>query len=66
MPKKGQTSVTHISTCIFQGFLRNLVFRSVAFVTKQLWDILDVFFSLTRLYFCPIKILLIISHKISQ
>jgi len=37
-------SVTHFSTCIFQG-LKNIVFRSVALVTKKLWDILDFFFT---------------------
>ena len=43
MPKKGQKnekniffvlnkyqSVTHVSTCIFQGFFKNIVFRSAA------------------------------------
>ena len=28
--------MTHISTSIFQGFFKNIVFRSVALVTKKL------------------------------
>ena len=48
MSKKGSKkifffvlSVTHVSTCNFQGLFNNIVFRSVAFVTKKLWAILD-------------------------
>ena len=32
--KKSQ-SVTHVSTCIFQGLFKNIVFRSVSVVTKK-------------------------------
>ena len=32
-------SMTHVSTSIFQGFFRNIRFRSVALVTKKLWAI---------------------------
>ena len=46
-------SVTHVSTCIFQGLFKNIVFRSVALVTKKLWAILD-FFSQTGLFFRPV------------
>ena len=28
-------SVTHVSTCIFQGLFKNRVFRSVALVTQK-------------------------------
>jgi len=28
-------SVTHVSTCIFQGLFKNMVFRSVDLVTKS-------------------------------
>ena len=42
-------SVTHVSTCIFQGLFKNIAFRSVALVTKKLWAILD-FFSQTGLF----------------
>ena len=38
-------SATHVSTCIFQGLFKNIVFRSVALVTKKLWAILDFFFT---------------------
>ena len=62
MPKKGSKnflffvlnkyqSVTHVSRCIFQGLFKNIVFRSVAFVTKKLWAILDVFLTQTLFYF---------------
>ena len=44
-------SVTHVSTCIFQGLFKNIVFRSEALVTKKLWDILDFF--LHTLEFLP-------------
>ena len=40
--KKNQI-VTHVSTSIFQGLPKNVVFRSVALVTKKLWGILDFF-----------------------
>ena len=36
--------MTHVSTFIFQGLYKNIVFRSVALVTKKLWAILDFFF----------------------
>ena len=36
-------SVTHVSTSIFQGLLKNIVCRSVV-VTKKLWAISDLFF----------------------
>ena len=36
-------SVTHVSTCIFQGRFKNIVFRSAALVTKKLLAILDFF-----------------------
>jgi len=42
-------SVKHVSTCIFQGLFKNIVFRSIALVTKKLWAILD-FFSKTGLF----------------
>ena len=34
--------VTHVSTCIYQGLFKNIVFRSVALVTKKLGAILKV------------------------
>ena len=37
MPKKGQ-SVTHVSTPIFYGLFKNIVFRSVALVIKNILD----------------------------
>ena len=39
-------NVTHVSTCIFQ-----VVFRSVALVTKKLWAILDLFFHKPDIFF---------------
>ena len=30
----------YVSTCIFQGHFKNIVFRSVALVIKKLWAIL--------------------------
>ena len=54
MPKKGQISeknntfcfvlnnyqsVTHVSICIYQGFFKNIVFRSVALVTKKIFGL---------------------------
>ena len=36
-------SVTHVSTLIFQGLLKNIVFRFVALVLKNLCAILDFF-----------------------
>jgi len=36
--------MTHVSTGIFQGLLKNIVFRFVALVTERLWAIL-VFFT---------------------
>ena len=64
MPKKSQKnvknifyflknkyqSVTHVSTPIFQGLFKNIVFRSVALVIKKLWAILDFFFTNFRLF----------------
>ena len=56
MPKKGKKMkkkiyvlkkyqrLTHVSTCIFQGLFKNMVFSSVALVTKKLWTILDILF----------------------
>ena len=35
--------VTHVSTFIFQGLFKNIVFRSGALVIKKLWAILDFF-----------------------
>ena len=46
-------SVTHVSTCIFQGLFKNIVLRSVALVTKKLWAILDFFFT-DRTFFRPV------------
>ena len=43
-------SVTHVSTSIFQGLFKNIVFRSVALVIKKLWAILDFFFTNSRLF----------------
>ena len=34
-------SVTHVSTLIFQGIFKNIVFRSVASVKRKVWTILD-------------------------
>ena len=54
MPKKSQKNVkniflfksgTHVSTPIFQGLFKNIVFRSVALVIKKLWAILDFFYT---------------------
>ena len=45
-------SVTHVSTLIFQGLFKNIVFRSVALVIKKLWAILD-FFLPTRDFLPP-------------
>ena len=36
-------SVAHASTSIFQGLFKNKVFRSLAFVTKKLWAILNFY-----------------------
>ena len=38
--------MTHVSTPIFQGLFKNIVFRSVAVVIKKLWAILDFFYTL--------------------
>ena len=45
MPRKKvkNHNVTHVSTSIFQGLFKNIVFRSVAFDIKLLWAILDLF-----------------------
>ena len=54
MPKKGSKNekknfvlnkYQSFYTCIFQGLFKNIVFRSVALVTKKLWAILDFFHS---------------------
>jgi len=37
----------------FYGLLKNIVFRSVAFVAKKLWAILDFFFT-DRTFFHPV------------
>jgi len=37
-------SVTHVSTCNFQGLFKNIVFRSVALVTKKFWANFRFFF----------------------
>ena len=42
--------MTHVSTAIFQGLFKNIVFRSVAFVIKKLWAILDFFCTLQTFY----------------
>ena len=42
--------MTHVSTPIFQGLFKNIVFRSVALVIKKLWAILDFFFTNSRLF----------------
>ena len=47
-------NVTHISTSIFQGLLKNIVFSSVALVVKKLWAILDFFFYTDRTCYRPI------------
>ena len=36
-------SVTHVSTSFFHGLFKNIVCRSLPFVTKKLWAILDFF-----------------------
>ena len=74
-------SATHVSTCIFQGLFKNIVFRSVALVTKKLWAILDFFFTdwtflspctlpykLKKIFFYKksFKLLFIKTHKISR
>ena len=56
--------MTHVSTSIFQGLFKNIVFRSVALVLKKLWAILDFFLHtpdfLLPMYF---KLLFIKSKK---
>ena len=42
--------MTHISLSIFQGLFRNVVFRSVATVTKKWWAILDFLVTWTELF----------------
>ena len=42
--------MTHVSTPIFQGLLKNIVFRSVALVIKKLRAILDFFYTLRTFY----------------
>ena len=41
--KNKYQSVTNVSTFIFQGLFKNIVFRSVALVIKKLLAILDFF-----------------------
>jgi len=67
MPKKGSKkrkkniffvlnkyqSVTHVSTCIFIGLFKNIVFRSVALYTKKAIGYFR-FFSQTGLFFRPV------------
>ena len=48
--KNKYQSVTHVSTPIFQGLFKNIVFRSVALVIEKLWAILDFFFTISRLF----------------
>ena len=42
--------MTHVSTPIFQGLFKNIVFRSVALVIKKLWAIFDFFITHSRLF----------------
>ena len=42
--------MTHVSTPIFQGRFKNIVFRSVALVIKKLWAFLDFFYTLQTFY----------------
>ena len=68
--------MTHVSTCIFHGLFKNIVFRSVVLVIKKLCAILDFFY--THSFYRPVpypmnkkklqksfKILFIESKKIS-
>jgi len=55
-------TVTHVSTCIFQGLFKNIVFRSVALVTKKLWAI-KFFFSQTGICFLSVPTLEIKKKK---
>ena len=78
--KNKYQSVTHVSTPIFQGLFKNIVFRSVALVIKKLWAILDFFYKLLPFYHpvpCPtckekkitkesFKLLVMKSQKISR
>ena len=45
--------MTHVSTPIFQGLFKIIIFRSVALVTKNLWAIL-VFFYTDRTFYRPV------------
>ena len=56
-------SMTHVYKYIFQGLFKNIVFRSVALVTKNVWAILDIFFT-DLTFFPPYKLLFLKSHKI--
>ena len=47
-------SMTHVYKYIFQGLFKNIVFRSVALVTKNVWAILDIFFT-DLTFFRPIN-----------
>ena len=42
--------MTHVSSSIFCGLFKNIVFRSVALVLKKLWAILDFFLTHSRLF----------------
>ena len=42
--------MTHVSTPIFQGLFKNIVFRSIALVIKMFWAILDFFYTLRTFY----------------
>ena len=42
--------MTHVSTPIFQGLFKNIVFRSVALVIEKLCAFLDFFYTLRTFY----------------
>ena len=42
--------MTHVSTPIFLGLFKDIVFRSVALVIKKLWAFLDFFYTLQTFY----------------
>ena len=56
--------MTHVSTPIFQGLFKNIAFRSVAFILKKLWAILD--FLLHRPDFLPPCTIPYIHKKITK
>ena len=47
--------MTHVSTPIFQGLFKNMVFRSVALVIKKSWAILD-FFNPLQTFYRPVAV----------